>query len=377
MKQTVYLDKIPEAIKSISQGEIVIVVDDENRENEGDFICAAELITPEIINFMSKEGRGLICVPLVEKRCTDLKLPLMVNRNTALHNTPFTISVDLIGNGCTTGISASDRAKTIHALIDEKTHPEDLARPGHIFPLRAKYGGVLRRVGHTEAAIDLARLAGLKPAGVLVEIMNKDGSMARLPDLKKIADRYNLKLISIQDLISHRLERESLIEKELETKITTDYGQFQLIAYRQIYTDEIHLVLKKGHWTLEDVVLVRVSSSSKSIPFLEHFRRNFLTELTHMMQIIQSSPRIALLYINKNQIDDNILHKLKNYHNHKDSESYQIWKMDPKMDEKDYGIGAQILRDLKIHKMKLLTNHPKRRVGLIGYGLEVVDIISL
>ncbi len=376
---TSMLDPIEEAIEAIKNGEIIIVVDDEDRENEGDFICAAECITPEIVNFMATHGRGLICTPLIESRCEELGLELMVGRNTALHETPFTVSVDLIGHGCTTGISASDRAKTIKALVDPETKPEDLGRPGHIFPLRAKHGGVLRRTGHTEAAIDFARLAGFQPAGVLVEIMNEDGSMARLPDLRIVADRFNLKLVSIKDLIAYRLEKESLIKKEIDVDMPTAYGDFHLVAYRQTNTNELHLALIKGEWEENEPVLVRVHSSCVTGDIFGSCRCDCGEQLHAAMQMVENAGKGVVLYMNQEGRGIGLINKLKAYklqESGMDTVEANI-ELGFKMDQRDYGVGAQILRDLGITKLRLISNNPKKRAGLMGYGLEIVDAVAI
>ncbi len=378
MQNDICLHTIPEATQAIGAGKIVIVVDDECRENEGDFICAAECITPELVNFMSKEGRGLLCVSLIEERCEALGLGMMVSQNTALHTTPFTVSVDLLGKGCTTGISASDRSKTIRALVDQDTRPEDLGRPGHVFPLRARQGGVLRRAGHTEAAIDLARLAGLKPAGVLIEIMNEDGTMARLPNLHKIAQKHDLKLVSIQDLIAYRLEKESLIKREITLDIPTDYGNLTLVAYQQTYTQEVHLAFKKGTWHRFDTVTVRVQSSPASANIFGPLRQNFVKEIEQIMKTMQLTDNMVLLYINKEEKGIDLLNRLSLYQSSSKANQTSLHlESGATMDERDYGVGAQILRDLGVSKMRLITNYPRRRVGLIGYGLEVVDILPI
>ncbi len=364
------LDRIEGAIQDIADGKIVIVVDDENRENEGDFICAAEYITPEIVNFMATYGRGLICTPLTEERCEELELSLMVGKNTSNYETPFTVSVDLKGHGCTTGISASDRSKTIRALVDPETKPDELGKPGHIFPLKAKTGGVLRRSGHTEAAIDFPRLAGLRPAGVLVEIMNEDGTMARLPDLRKVADRFQLKLVSIQDLIEYRLANESLIRKELSMPITTTHGNFDLHVYQQVNTENYHLALVKGSWTEQEAIAVRVHSSN----LLEDIF-GAVVQVGHpnafqeTMQMVTSYGKGIILYMNQESMGQGFLHRIKQYQ--------QEVRADVNMDQRDYGVGAQILRDLGARKLRLITNHPKKRVGLQGYGLEIVDYLPI
>jgi 3,4-dihydroxy 2-butanone 4-phosphate synthase / GTP cyclohydrolase II len=373
------LDSIESAIADIKNGKLIIVVDDEDRENEGDFIGAAEGITPETINFMSTHGRGLICAPLVEERCNELKLPPMVVDNTSLHETAFTVSVDLLGNGCTTGISAHDRAKTVAALVNPDTKPEDLGRPGHIFPLRAKKGGVLRRAGHTEATIDMAMLAGFAPAGVLVEIMNEDGSMARLPQLKEIAKKFDLKLISIKDLIEYRLKKETLIKEEVRVQLPTKYGAFELIAFEQINTGEIHMALKKGNWQKDEPVLVRVHSSCMTGDILGSLRCDCGDQLHHAMKMIEMEGKGLILYMNQEGRGIGLLNKLKAY-------KLQEQGMDTVeanlelgfgMDERDYGVGAQILRHLGVSKMKLMSNNPRKRAGLLGYGLEVVDTVPI
>ena len=373
------LDKIQDAIDDIKKGKLVIVVDDEDRENEGDFITSAKNVTPEIINFMSKHGRGLICMPVSEKRCDELQLDLMVNKNTALHATPFTVSVDLLGHGCTTGISAHDRAKTVQAIIDPKTKPEDLGRPGHIFPLRAKNGGVLRRSGHTEATIDLARFAGHGDAGVLVEIMNEDGTMARLPQLREIADKHNLKLVSIKDLIAYRLEKETLIKEEVRVKMPTKYGEFELIAFTQLNTGEVHMALKKGDWEKDEPVLVRVHSSCMTGDILGSLRCDCGDQLHNAMKMVQAEGKGLVLYMNQEGRGIGLLNKLKAYQLQEqglDTVEANI-KLGFSMDERDYGVGAQILRELNISKLKLISNNPKKRAGLLGYGLEIVETVPI
>lgn len=375
----IQLDPIEDAILAIKNGEVIIVVDDEDRENEGDFICAAELVTPEIINFMAKYGRGLICVPLVEEICEKLGLELMVGKNTALHETPFTVSVDLLGSGCTTGISASDRSKTVRALVDDHTMPEDLGKPGHIFPLKAKTGGVLRRTGHTEAAIDLARLAGLKPGGVLVEIMNDDGTMARLPDLVNVKKRFGLKLISIKDLITYKMQTETLIRREITISLPTEYGEFDLTAYVQLTTGETHLALTKGSWKEGDPILVRVHSSCATGDIFGSCRCDCGGQLHAAMRMVQESGTGVVLYMNQEGRGIGLLNKLKAYklqENGLDTVEANL-KLGFKMDHRDYGVGAQILRDLNITKIKLISNNPKKRAGLMGYGLEIVDCIPI
>ncbi|HEY5371078.1 MAG TPA: bifunctional 3,4-dihydroxy-2-butanone-4-phosphate synthase/GTP cyclohydrolase II [Hanamia sp.] len=373
------LDKIQDAIDDIKNGKLVIVVDDEDRENEGDFITSAKNVTPEIINFMSKHGRGLICMPISEKRCDELQLDLMVDKNTALHATPFTVSVDLLGHGCTTGISAHDRAKTVQAIIDPKTKPDDLGRPGHIFPLRAKNGGVLRRAGHTEATVDLAKFAGQGEAGVLVEIMNEDGTMARLPQLREIADKHHLKLISIKDLIAYRLEKETLIKEEVRVKMPTKYGDFELIAFTQLNTGEVHMALKKGDWEKDEPVLVRVHSSCMTGDILGSLRCDCGDQLHNAMKMVQAAGKGLVLYMNQEGRGIGLLNKLKAYQ--LQEQGYDTVEANLKlgfsMDERDYGVGAQILRKLNISKLKLISNNPKKRAGLLGYGLEIVDTVPI
>jgi 3,4-dihydroxy 2-butanone 4-phosphate synthase/GTP cyclohydrolase II len=373
------LDSIESALEELRQGRIIIVVDDEDRENEGDFIVAAEKITPEIVNFMAKYGRGLICAPLTEERAEELKLDLMVKENTSLHETPFTVSVDLIGHGCTTGISAADRAKTIYALSDPSTRPEDLGRPGHIFPLRAKKGGVLERAGHTEASVDLCRLAGLKPVAALVEIMNDDGTMARLPQLFEIADRFNLKIVSIKDLIAYRLKNESLIRKEEEVNLPTQYGTFKLIAFTQITNNLIHLALVKGDVNTNDPVLVRVHSSCVTGDIFGSYKCDCGPQLHKAMEMVEQEGRGLVLYMNQEGRGIGLINKLKAYHLQelgKDTVEANL-ALGFKDDERDYGIGAQIIRYLGIKKMKLITNNPIKRIGLESYGIEIVETIPL
>ena len=376
---TMKLNSIEEAITDLKNGKAVIVVDDADRENEGDFITAAHNATPEMINFMASHGRGLICATLTEQRCEALALNMMVATNTSSHETPFTVSVDLLGNGCTTGISASDRSKTIKALIDPATKPEDLGRPGHIFPLKSKNGGVLRRAGHTEAGVDLARLAGFEPAGVLVEIMNEDGTMARLPDLIKIAQRFNLKIISIEDLISYRLKTESLIKKEVEVKLPTGHGNFELIAYRQVTSGQEHLALIKGAWEKDEPILVRVHSSCMTGDIFGSCRCDCGPQLHKAMEMIEEAGKGVIVYMNQEGRGIGLLNKLKAYklqEGGKDTvEANQALGFKP--DERDYGVGAQILRDLGVSKIKLMTNNPTKRAGLIGYGLEIVEVVPL
>ena len=373
------LNTIEEAIEDIKNGKVIIVVDDDDRENEGDFICAADCITPEIVNFMATHGRGLICAPLIEDRCEELSLELMVGRNTAAFETPFTVSVDLIGNGCTTGISAHDRFKTIRALIDPETKPEDLGKPGHIFPLKAKRGGVLRRTGHTEAAIDFARLAGFKPAGVLVEIMNEDGSMARLPDLIKVAERFSLKLVSIKDLIEYRIRKESLIKRAVEVDMPTNFGHFSLIAFDQTNTNEVHMALVKGTWEKDEPVLVRVHSSCVTGDIFGSCRCDCGSQLHKAMEMVDREGKGVVLYMKQEGRGIGLLNKLKAYKLQEQGldtvEANLSLGFD--MDERDYGVGAQIIRNLGITKIRLITNNPKKRVGLMGYGLEIVDNVPI
>lgn len=373
------LDTIEQAIEDIKNGKVIIVVDDEDRENEGDFICAAECVTPEIVNFMATHGRGLICAPLIEDRCEELGLDLMVGVNTAAFETPFTVSVDLIGHGCTTGISAHDRFRTIRALTDPDTRPEELGKPGHIFPLKAKRGGVLRRAGHTEAAIDFARLAGFKPAGVLVEIMNEDGSMARLPDLVKVADKFNLKLVSIKDLIEYRVKKESLISRQVEVDMPTAHGNFKLIAFEQTNSQELHLALVKGSWQKDEAVLVRVHSSCVTGDIFGSCRCDCGSQLHAAMEMVDREGRGVVLYMKQEGRGIGLLNKLRAYKLQEEGwdtvEANLQLGFD--MDERDYGVGAQILRDLGVRKIKLITNNPKKRVGLMGYGLEIVDNVPI
>ena len=373
------LDSIESAIEDIKKGKLVIVVDDEDRENEGDFITAAENVTPEVINFMSRYGRGLICAPISEEMCDKFKLQPMVTDNTSLHATPFTVSIDLLGNGCTTGISATDRSKTVQALIDPAAKPEDFGRPGHIFPLRARKGGVLRRTGHTEATIDLAKLAGYAEAGVLVEIMNEDGTMARLPQLKEIAERFDLKLVSIKDLIEYRLKKETLIQEEEKVHMPTKYGEFELVAFKQLNTGDIHLAIKKGHWEKDEPVMVRVHSSCMTGDILGSLRCDCGDQLHKALKMIEEEGKGVVLYMNQEGRGIGLLNKLKAY-------KLQEQGMDTVeanlelgfgMDERDYGVGAQILRHLGISKMKLMSNNPRKRAGMLGYGLEVVETIPI
>ena len=375
----VVLNTIAEAIEDIKQGKVIIVVDDEDRENEGDFLTAARNMTPELVNFMAREGRGLICVPLTEERCDELGLDMMVGKNTATHETAFTISVDLLGYGCTTGISAQDRSKTIMALINPNTKNEELGKPGHIFPLKAKAEGVLRRAGHTEAAIDLSRMAGFEPAGCIVEILNEDGSMARLPDLLEVAKKFELKIVSIADLIKYRIEHESLIKREISVQMPTHSGDFDLIAYRQKDTGHEHLALIKGQWTEDEPVLVRVHSSCLTGDIFGSCRCDCGEQLQKAMQTIESEGKGVIVYMNQEGRGIGLLNKLKAYKLQEqglDTVEANI-QLGFGMDERDYGIGAQILRDLGIRKMKLMSNNPRKRTGLIGYGLEIVENVPL
>ena len=373
------LDPIEDAIEDIRKGKVIIVVDDEDRENEGDFICAAESITPEIINFMATNGKGLICASLIEDRCEELELELMVGKNTATFETPFTISVDLKGHGCTTGISAEDRSKTIKALVNPKTKANDLGKPGHVFPLKAKAGGVLRRAGHTEAAIDLARLAGFYPGGVLVEIMNEDGSMARVPDLRKVADKYDMKLVSIKDLIAYRIEKESLIEKVTDVNMPTEFGSFKLAAYKQTSTGDVHMALIKGTWEPNEPILVRVHSSCATGDIFGSYRCDCGPQLHAAMDKVDKAGKGVVLYMNQEGRGIGLLNKLRAYK--LQEEGYDTveanHRLGFKMDNRDYGIGAQILRDIGVKKIKLISNNPKKRTGLIGYGLEIVESVPV
>lgn len=375
----VQLNTIEEAISEIKAGKTIIVVDDENRENEGDFLTAARNITPELINFMATHGRGLICVPLVEDRCDELGLDLMVKANTASHETPFTVSVDLIGDGCTTGISASDRAKTVLALIDPETRPDQLGKPGHIFPLRAKKGGVLRRAGHTEAAIDLAKLAGFERAGVIVEILNEDGTMARLPQLLKIAERFDMKIISIEDLIEYRMKNDSLIDRTVRVKMPTKIGSFELQGYKEKISDKEHLALIKGTWEEGEPILVRVHSSCMTGDIFGSCRCDCGPQLEKAMQMIEEAGKGVIVYMNQEGRGIGLTNKLKAYQLQEkglDTLEANI-KLGFKGDEREYGIGAQIIRDLGISKMRLMSNNPTKRTGLVGYGLEVTENVAI
>lgn len=373
------LNTIEEAIEDIRNGKVIIVVDDEDRENEGDFVTAAQNGTPEVVNFMARHGRGLICTPLTEERCNELKLSLMVSNNTAAHETNFTVSIDLLGDGCTTGISTSDRSKTILSLVNPATRAEDLGRPGHIFPLRAKEGGVLRRSGHTEAAVDLARLAGFEPAGLLVEIMNEDGTMSRLPELEKTARLFDLKIVSIKDLIAYRLSHESLIKREVTVKLPTEWGDFDITAFTQLDTDEQHLALSKGNWEAEEPILVRVHSSCITGDIFGSCRCDCGAQLHMAMQMIEKEGKGLIIYMHQEGRGIGLVNKLKAYR-------LQEQGMDTveanlhlgfKMDHRDYGIGAQILRQMGVSKMRLLSNNPTKRAGLIGYGLQIVENIGI
>jgi 3,4-dihydroxy 2-butanone 4-phosphate synthase / GTP cyclohydrolase II len=379
MQDKIKLDSIESAVEAIRNGKIIIVVDDEDRENEGDFLAAADCVTPEMVNFMATHGRGLICAPIIDDRCEALGLDLMVGKNTTLHETPFTVSIDYLGKGCTTGISAHDRAVTIKALVDPDTKPEDFGKPGHIFPLKARKGGVLRRAGHTEAAIDFARLAGFSPVGIICEIMNEDGSMARLPDLKVVAEKFDMRLVSIKDLIEYRLQKESLIKREIAVEMPTAHGDFNLVAFRQINNDQEHLALIKGEWTEDEPVLVRVHSSCLTGDIFGSCRCDCGEQLHAAMEMVEAAGKGVIVYMNQEGRGIGLLNKLKAY-------KLQEQGMDTvqanlalgfKMDERDYGIGAQILRNLGVRKMRLMSNNPTKRAGLIGYGLEVVDHVAI
>lgn len=373
----IVLNTIEEAIEDIRQGKVIIVVDDENRENEGDFIAAAEKVTPEMINFMATHGRGLICAPLTEKRCKELNLPPMVTNNTVLHQTAFTVSVDLIGNGCTTGISAQDRSKTIESLVKPETKPEDLGRPGHIFPLIAKEGGVLRRTGHTEAAVDFARLAGFKPAGILVEILNEDGTMARLPQLLEVAKKFDLKLVSIEDLVAYRMQHDSLIQKKEDFEIRTKFGTYRLRAYLQVTNKQVHIALTKGVWNSGDAVLTRINSSQVNDDLLSILTSNQEEKLDRMFEAIEREEKGAVIFINQDISAVSLLTRLSEMKQLQAETEGMVKAPKVELDVKDFGIGAQILHDLNITKIKLMSNseHTKR-VGMIGYGLEIVDYIN-
>jgi 3,4-dihydroxy 2-butanone 4-phosphate synthase/GTP cyclohydrolase II len=373
-EKKIQLNTIEEAIEDIRNGKVIIVVDDENRENEGDFIAAAEMVTPEMINFMAQHGRGLICTPLTEERCGELDLSMMVQNNTVLHHTQFTVSVDLIGNGCTTGISVQDRAKTIKALVDPETKPHNLGRPGHIFPLRAKNGGVLRRTGHTEAAVDFARLAGFEPAGILVEILNEDGTMARLPHLVEVAKKFDLKLVSIEDLVAYRMQHDSLIIKKECFDIETRFGHFTLHAYQQTTNEQVHIALTKGFWKRNDAVLIRINSTLVNNDILGTLTNNAEQKLDDMFRAINNEGNGAIVFINQTSESLNLLNRLKGLRENQAKGIMKAPGID--MDTKDFGIGAQILHDLHISKMRILTNTGQtKRVGIVGYGLEIVEYV--
>jgi len=370
------LNTIEDAIKDIKAGKVVVVVDDENRENEGDFIAAAAAVTPEMINFMATHGRGLICAPLTETRCDELDLNMMVQNNTVLHHTQFTVSVDLIGHGCTTGISVSDRAKTIKSLVDPNTKPQDLGRPGHIFPLKAKNGGVLRRTGHTEAAVDLARLAGFEPAGILVEILNEDGTMARLPELKKVAEKFDLKIISIEALVAYRMQNDSLIAKKNDFQIETRFGSYRLRAYQQTTNDAIHIALTKGDWNTGETIPTRINSTLVNNDVLGTLTNDANKKLDEMFRVINKKGKGAIVFINQNSSPEKTLKRL-NVLKDIQQDGTVVKAPSINMDEKDFGIGAQILHDLNIQKLNLISNSKqKKRVGMIGYGLEIIDYIN-
>lgn len=373
------LNTIDEAIEDIRNGKLVIVVDDEDRENEGDFICSAELTTKEIVNFMATNGRGLICVALPEERCNELELDMMVGKNTSLHETQFTVSVDVLGKGTTTGISASDRAKTIQALVNNKTKPEDLARPGHIFPLRAKSRGVLRRAGHTEAAVDLTRLAGLKPGGTLVEIMNEDGTMARLPDLVKISDDFGIKIITIRDLIKYRLDDDSIIEMGVRVKLPTEYGNFDFIPFRQVSNGLEHAAIVKGEWSIEEPVLVRVHSSCFTGDILGSLRCDCGPQLHHAMQLVEKEGKGAVIYLSQEGRGIGLFNKIKTYKLQEEGRDTVEANLELGFadDERDYGVGANILRELGLGKIRLISNNPVKRAGIEGYGIEIIETIPL
>ena len=370
------LNTIQEAIDDIKAGKVIIVVDDENRENEGDFIAAAEKVTPEMINFMATHGRGLICAPLTEDRCEELDLNMMVKNNTVLHHTQFTVSVDLIGNGCTTGISVHDRSKTIKALVDETTKPFELGRPGQIFPLKAKNGGVLRRTGHTEAAVDLARLAGFKPSGILVEILNEDGTMARLPQLVNVAKKFDLKIISIEDLVAYRMEHDSLIDKKEDFEIETRFGSYRLRAYQQTTNNQVHIALTKGVWKKNEAVLTRINSTLVNNDILGTLTNDADKQLDDMFKVINDEGKGAILFINQQAQSMNLLKRL-NILKETQTENTVVKAPRIEMDSRDFGIGAQILHDINIHKLKLISNNlHTKRVGMIGYGLEIKEYVN-
>ena len=370
---------IEEAITDIKEGKVVIVIDDENRENEGDFVAAAELATAEMINFMATHGRGLICTPLLESRCDELGLDLMIGKNSAAFETPFTISIDLVGHGCTTGISAQDRAKTVQALVDPNIRPEELGKPGHIFPLKARKGGVLRRAGHTEAAVDLARLAGLQPAGVIVEILNEDGTMARTNDLFKIAEKFDLKFITIKDLIEYRIKNETLISEEADVALPTEYGDFKMKAYKQTTNDQLHLAIYKGEWEANDEILVRVHSSCMTGDIFGSCRCDCGPQLEQALTQIEKEGKGVLVYMNQEGRGIGLLNKLKAYElQEKGRDTVEAnTELGFNADDRDYGVGAQILRAMNVSKVKLLSNNPKKRVGLMGYGIEIVESVAI
>ncbi|MGJ8593225.1 MAG: 3,4-dihydroxy-2-butanone-4-phosphate synthase [Aquaticitalea sp.] len=376
LQPKIQLHTIEEAIEDIKNGKVIIVVDDENRENEGDFIAAADMVTPEMINFMATHGRGLICAPLTEDRCEELELSMMVQNNTVLHHTQFTVSVDLIGHGCTTGISVHDRSKTIQALVNVDTKPHDLGRPGHIFPLKAKNGGVLRRTGHTEAAVDLARLAGFQPAGILVEILNEDGTMARLPQLRVVAKNFDLKIISIEDLVAYRMEHDSLIEKKEDFAIETRFGNYRLRAYEQTTNHQVHIALTKGTWKADEAVLTRVNATLVNNDILGTLTNNADEKLDDMFKVINDAGKGAIIFINQQAESMNLLKRL-NILKESQVGGKVVKAPSIEMDSKDFGIGAQILHDLNIHKLRLISNSQQtKRVGMIGYGLEIMEYVN-
>ncbi|MGV8946436.1 MAG: 3,4-dihydroxy-2-butanone-4-phosphate synthase [Lutibacter sp.] len=373
---SIKLNTIQEAIEDIKNGKMIIVVDDKDRENEGDFIAAAECVTPEMINFMAQYGRGLICAPVTENRAEELGLPLMVNKNTVLHNTQFTVSIDLLGSGCTTGISVHDRAKTIKALTSKESKPEDFGRPGHVFPLRAKEGGVLRRTGHTEASIDLARLAGFQPAGILVEILNEDGTMARLPQLLEVAKKFNLKIVSIEDLVAYRMKYDSLIYKIENFKLQTRFGEFQLRAYKQTTNNQIHIALTKGVWDVNEPVLVRVNSSLINNDILRLLTAKPDDKFAKIFKMISDEGKGAAVFISQENQSFNLVNRLALLREAQKNTEHEVPQIKP--DDKDFGIGAQILHDLEISKLRVLSNAPtvKKRIGMTGYGLEIVEYVN-
>ncbi|MFK5958900.1 MAG: 3,4-dihydroxy-2-butanone-4-phosphate synthase [Lutibacter sp.] len=375
-KNKIKLNTILEAIEDIKNGKMIIVVDDEDRENEGDFIAAAECVTPEMINFMAKNGRGLICAPITEARSEELDLPLMVNKNTVLHNTQFTVSIDLIGDGCTTGISAQDRAKTIKALTSTNTKPDDFGRPGHIFPLRAKEGGVLRRTGHTEASIDLARLAGFQPAGILVEILNEDGTMARLPQLLEVAKKFDLKIISIEDLVAYRMKYDSLIYKIEDFTTQTRFGEFRLRAYKQTTNNQVHIALTKGSWSSNEAITVRVNSSLINNDIIRLLTKKPDDTFSRVFKMIDNEGKGAVVFISQENQSFNLVNRLSLLKEAQNETENKIPRIKP--DDKDFGIGAQILHDLKISKLRILSNAPSitKRIGMTGYGLEIVEYMN-